>query len=323
MARDELWLKHDARSRMDPKMAFFLKTEGMLGYGVFWALIETLHYQNEHEIELSIELSGLADQYHIDEMALTKIVDRLIECRLFKREGNIIYQPRMKREQAYRSLSKGASIASMSGGGRLGGIISGMKRRGASALEIQEFRRVEQARLEGSKGSNQRDKRDERDKKDKKDINTNTNTAAIAAVAASGPKKITHAKYKQFDENHFVLPHGWGDNAKTALSEWISYKASMGHPKTKTSYQAEVEHYQDSPQVYFDLVKRAVREGWRGLNENLPIGQGPGTKTAYGARKSQNILNQEASFAAVRSILNKNKKEKDDDDTRADEFDFM
>ena len=138
--RDELWFKHDARSRLDPKMAHFLKLAGITGYGVFWALIETLHYQNDHEIDLDSELPGLADQLKLEETELRSIVDKLVFSQLFQRQENIVFQARLKQDQAKRSAASSASFASRCFAGHVGGLISGAKRRGASPEEIQTLR---------------------------------------------------------------------------------------------------------------------------------------------------------------------------------------
>lgn len=318
------YFSHDYNARNDSRLLVLRQRSGLEAVGCFWILIEILHESN-NLIAYSTQLDKIliCSQLGIESLKLDALVDQMIELELLQlnNEGNLSSRRAGQNIEKRNDIRRKCSDA--------GKRSSSVQQRSTDVQRTFNGCSTDDQRIATNKRKEKKTKENKRKENKEDNTNTNTNTAAIAAeaaaaaLAASGPKKITPAKYKQFDENDFSLPYGWGDNAKTALSEWISYKACMGHPKTKTSYQAEIEHYQGSPKVYFELVKRAVREGWRGLNENLPIGQGPSIKTAYGARKSQNILNQEASFAAVRSILNKNKKEKKDDDTRADEFDFM
>lgn len=122
--RDELWIKHDVRSRVDPKMALFLKRHGMIGYGVFWALMEVLHYQNDHEIDIEADLPGLAAQFGVeDPIELHCIIEGMVECGLMLLDaGRHLFQARLKEEQSNRSKTKQKA-------GSLGGIKSGEIRR--------------------------------------------------------------------------------------------------------------------------------------------------------------------------------------------------
>lgn len=127
--RDELWIKHDARSRFDPKMARFLKRAGMFGYGVFWSLIEYLHYQNDHELDLNTDFEGIADQLRIEPHELQTIVEHLLEIGLLRMSGTRIYQVRLKEEQAKRSKTKQKISEIRAEAGRKGGQASGNTRK--------------------------------------------------------------------------------------------------------------------------------------------------------------------------------------------------
>lgn len=130
MARDECWLKHDSRSRLDPKMSAYLQSAGMLGYGVFWALLEVLHYQNDHEIDLETEKRGLAAQFGIVLEQFESVVKWSIDAGLLRLENGKLYQSKLKQEQANRSKTKQDITNKRSEAGRLGGLKSGLVRSG-------------------------------------------------------------------------------------------------------------------------------------------------------------------------------------------------
>lgn len=127
MTRDELWLKHDARSRLDPKMAHYIHLRGMMGYGVFWALIETLHYQNNHEIDIETELEGIAYQLGFTWENFKPVVDDLVTTGLLKIEDGKLFQSKLKHEQAKRSKTKQNLSEIRAEAGRKGGIIKALR----------------------------------------------------------------------------------------------------------------------------------------------------------------------------------------------------
>lgn len=160
LSRDELWTKHDCRSRLDPKMSRFLSFEGMRGYGTFWALIEILHYQNEHEIDVEIEIEGIAAQLNLEVSVLQAIIGSAIGSGLLKRENGKIYQSKLKQEQANRSKTKQDIANARSEAGRKGGLKSGEARRIADEPTTEEIPGV------GSKPKQTQAKRIEEKRKD-------------------------------------------------------------------------------------------------------------------------------------------------------------
>lgn len=125
--RDEIWFKHDARSRFDPKMSRLLKIMGMQGYGIFWAVIEVLHYQNDHQIHPE-EMEGVADQLNIEIEVFRNFIDAAVASRLLKLENGVLFQEKLKRSQANRSSAASLQKMTMSEIGRLGGLASAQKR---------------------------------------------------------------------------------------------------------------------------------------------------------------------------------------------------
>lgn len=130
--RDELWMKHDARSREDGKMRWFLKRTHMEGYGFFWGIIEKLHYQNDHTIPLTgPEFEGIADDLFLTPERLFELCSLAHEAGLFKIENGVLWQKRLSEEQAKRTEAQAKWTGSMQALGRRGGQASAAKRREA------------------------------------------------------------------------------------------------------------------------------------------------------------------------------------------------
>jgi len=238
--RDEVWFKHDARSRMDPKMAFFIKCEGMLGYGVFWGILEVLHYQNDHEFDLNIELAGIADQLKLEEITLQKIVDRLVQCGLLQQEGSIIFQARLKRDQANRSEEASRFKLSMQELGRRGGKASAEKRKSA-ILETNQILNPTGSSEAQADGSAKRsiDKREEREEIS---IREDTNVSSLQPQSKEIEKIIIAPKIAITEEEAKTLVEEFGKEAcayyKTICSDWL-----VANGKTKKNSAAFMRNW--------------------------------------------------------------------------------
>ncbi|MBD1434850.1 DUF4373 domain-containing protein [Sphingobacterium sp. DN00404] len=55
MAEGALYFAHDTNSRYDPKIQKVIMKHGLLGYGIYWCLIEVLHEQNGYISKDDIE----------------------------------------------------------------------------------------------------------------------------------------------------------------------------------------------------------------------------------------------------------------------------
>ena len=63
MGKDTFYFSHDYNSRSDEKIKLLIRKHGILGYGVFWAIIEDL-YNNANALRLDYE--GIAYDLRID-----------------------------------------------------------------------------------------------------------------------------------------------------------------------------------------------------------------------------------------------------------------
>ena len=72
MAKDTFYFSHDYNTRSDEKIKKLIRTHGMVGYGLFWAIIEDL-YQNNNSLELDYDL--LAYEYRLNEDLIKSIIN--------------------------------------------------------------------------------------------------------------------------------------------------------------------------------------------------------------------------------------------------------
>jgi len=104
MAKDTFYFSHDYNSRNDEKIKFLIRKHGMLGYGVFWAIIEDL-YNNANA--LRTDCDGIAYDLRVHSEVVHSV---LHEFGLFVFEGeNFGSMSVQKRIDERDSKSKKAS----------------------------------------------------------------------------------------------------------------------------------------------------------------------------------------------------------------------
>jgi hypothetical protein len=72
MAKDTFYFSHDYNSRNDEKIKFLLRKHGLIGYGLFWAIIEDL-YNNANALQSDYE--GIAYDYRINADVVKSIIN--------------------------------------------------------------------------------------------------------------------------------------------------------------------------------------------------------------------------------------------------------
>jgi hypothetical protein len=70
--KDTFYFSHDYNTRTDDKIKPLLRKHGMLGYGIFWAIIEDL-YNNANALRTDYE--GIAYDLHSDENIVKSIIN--------------------------------------------------------------------------------------------------------------------------------------------------------------------------------------------------------------------------------------------------------
>ena len=66
------WFSHDYNSRTDEKTKALIRKHGMLGYGIFWAIVEDL-YNNANALRLDCE--GIAFDMRVDESIVESVLN--------------------------------------------------------------------------------------------------------------------------------------------------------------------------------------------------------------------------------------------------------
>jgi hypothetical protein len=95
--RDEKeYFSHDYASRVDDKVKPLIRKHKMLGYGIFWALVEDL-YNNANSVKLDYE--GIADDLKCDVETLKSVIN---DFDLFKIKGDFFYSDSIKRRLKLR-----------------------------------------------------------------------------------------------------------------------------------------------------------------------------------------------------------------------------
>lgn len=119
--REELWTKHDLRSRDDLNMVGFFREYGALGYGFYWIIVEQLYYENLHRIELSsknlanLALLGLAS---IEQT--TEIIKGSVKHEVFRLTDGFLTSPKVDREMSKKTAEKKALGELRAAAGRKG-----------------------------------------------------------------------------------------------------------------------------------------------------------------------------------------------------------
>ena len=72
MAKDTFYFTHDYNSRQDEKIRQLIRQYGLLGYGIFWAIVEDL-YNNANA--LRTDYKGIAYDLHSDEITIKSIIN--------------------------------------------------------------------------------------------------------------------------------------------------------------------------------------------------------------------------------------------------------
>jgi len=82
MKEGTFYFTHDYNARLDEKIKMLLRKHGMLGYGIYWAIIEDL-YNNANALRLDCE--GIAFEYRVDECMIKSVIN---DFNLFVFEGD-------------------------------------------------------------------------------------------------------------------------------------------------------------------------------------------------------------------------------------------
>jgi len=72
MPKDTFYFSHDYNARNDEKIKRLIRKHGMIGYGIFWSIVEDL-YNNANALRTDYE--GIAYDYRIDVSIVTSVIN--------------------------------------------------------------------------------------------------------------------------------------------------------------------------------------------------------------------------------------------------------
>jgi hypothetical protein len=126
MKKDTFYFTHDFFARKDPKCIALLKDFGMVGYGVYWSLIEIMYEQGGKIKKFPSLFSALAHELNIKESVLTKQIEAMLHSfELLVQDENYIWSDAVLRRLEIREQKKLPRVLA----GKAGGIKSGESRR--------------------------------------------------------------------------------------------------------------------------------------------------------------------------------------------------
>lgn len=82
MAKDTFYFSHDYNCRNDEKIKMLIRKHGMVGYGIFWSIVEDL-YNNSNSLKADFE--GIAFDYRVD---VSLVISVLKDFDLFQFDGD-------------------------------------------------------------------------------------------------------------------------------------------------------------------------------------------------------------------------------------------
>lgn len=94
----------------------------------------------------------------------------------------------------------------------------------------------------------------------------------ITPVTVTDP--VTGIESKDLKKNSkpkLTFPPSWGFATLEAFSEWQAYRKEIKKPLKNRSYQAQINQFANDPELFRNLVRRAISKGWQGLNEHVPF----------------------------------------------------
>ena len=284
LMRRENWIKWDINSRLGFKTALFFQEFGAQGYGAFICWVEMLYNAEDHKLPYDDKaIQNYTKLYKLIQTDTKKILDGLCTCGLFEHDDTHFWSPRVNAEvqrgsESSKRLSEIRKAAISTRWANKTAQNDGYKPIQTDTNLYKTYKPIQTCV-------------DKRRIDKKRSLVSNTITVGgmggeadpvffdnrkladenLSAHPKPETAKTKPGKYTTFDRQDFKWPPRWGNKAETAMSEWVAYKASAGHPKLLPSYQKEMEVYSDRPQDFHALVQRAIAQGWQGLNGQLPV----------------------------------------------------
>lgn len=289
--KNENWIKWDLNSRAGIKMSAFFAEHGCEGYGFFVLMTENFYRIEGNKIPLN-QCNVYAKACKVMQKDAKIYIDCLVELGLWYRDETHLWSPRVLTEGQLRSLKRlEVSEARKKAAEARWRRIIGEKNANGMQTNANECKGMQ----------NMLDIDKEREREVDKNINIDINQEE-----KKPKKRVKEKKYTEFAAEDF----DWGGHTlsdlevlKEAVEKWITYKAKDGTPCLKDSYQQQIKTFSHRIDLYRRLVERAIEKGWKGLNEELPLGPKTESSSFFQPKRAQNAVNQERNLATATKML--------------------
>jgi hypothetical protein len=116
MAKDAYYFSHDSNAHKDPKILKLRAKHGWEGYGIYWAIIETLREQEDYKW-LATDKHLLSFCFGNGDELINQVIDTCLEVGLLVNDGEFIYSESLTRRMKMKDeISEKRRAAGKKGG---------------------------------------------------------------------------------------------------------------------------------------------------------------------------------------------------------------
>ena len=94
--KDAYWFSHDANARHDERIIKLRYLHGLEGYGLYWAMVETMREANGYQCS-SDAIPMLEHSFNAASGVLEAVVKTCIDTGLFEEKNGVIFSPSLRR----------------------------------------------------------------------------------------------------------------------------------------------------------------------------------------------------------------------------------
>ena len=118
MKKETYYFSHDCNARNDEKILMLRSEHGWEGYGIYWALIETMYESTDTKL-CHAKLKGISLCYNIDITLLQSVINTAITESLFVSDGEKFWsESLLQRKQIFLDSREKKSLAGIKGMGK-------------------------------------------------------------------------------------------------------------------------------------------------------------------------------------------------------------
>ena len=258
MSKDTFYFSHDYNVRADEKIKILIRRHGMIGYGVYWAIIEDL-YNNANALRLDCE--GIAYDLRVDISLVKSVIN---DFKLFEIDGDFFHSNSVSRRLIERnSKSENARKSALKRWSK--------KNDNANALPLH----CEGNAIKERKGN-----------KIKESIKEKNHLDEITP-----PEDLPFSEFLKQNENRGPLDRR--PEIPTKHQVWEFFQRAGGTKEMAKAFYESNEgtgwYYRGSPIVRFESLANKFIASWKDIDDRKPKQQ---ARTPTKGQTAQEILKQ-------------------------------